>query len=63
MIGKVKLTKTPDGFELMTYRFLVNALTHFATLLGKNFGKEQNYTIILDFIVHFNMRMTLLVYK
>lgn len=29
--------KAPARFKLMTYRCLVNALTHFALLLGSNF--------------------------
>lgn len=38
-------------FELMTYRFIVNTLTHSAMLLGHNFGKEN--TIILYLILLF----------
>lgn len=36
--------KALAGFKLMTCRFVVNALTHCATLLGNNFLKENNYT-------------------
>lgn len=28
------------GFELMTYAFVLNSLTHCATLLGINYGKH-----------------------
>lgn len=34
----------------MTNRFVVNAITHYSTLLGKNFGKENFLKIILNFI-------------
>lgn len=34
--GKVTIIKAPGGFELMTYGFVVNVLTHCATLLGRN---------------------------
>lgn len=46
--GKVNIIKTPIGFELMTYRFAVNALTYFATLictLFSNFGKEKTLKV------------------
>lgn len=33
--------KTPAGFELMAYRFEVDAQTHCATLLGKYVKKEK----------------------
>lgn len=39
--GKVKFIKAPAEFELMTFRFIVNALTHYATPLGNNFGGEM----------------------
>lgn len=29
------------GFELMTFRFVVNALTNCATLFNNNFGEEK----------------------
>lgn len=32
--GKVKIIKSPAGFELMIYRFVGNALTTVLTLLG-----------------------------
>lgn len=41
MFGKVKKKKTLVVFELLTYRFVVNALTHCTMLLGTNFGKEN----------------------
>lgn len=34
IFGEVKTTKAPMGFEIVTYIFLVNVLTHFATLFG-----------------------------
>lgn len=37
-------------FKLMTCRFVANALTHCATLLGNNFLKENNYNIILHIL-------------
>lgn len=52
-VGNVKILKAPAVF--MTYRFVNNAIAHCATLLG-NFGKEEIYDIILDFIVYFNTR-------
>lgn len=39
--GKEKIMKTPAGFELMAYRFEVDAQTHCATLLGKYVKKEK----------------------
>lgn len=33
-LEKKKNLKSPDGFDLMTYSFLVNALTHCTRLLG-----------------------------
>lgn len=35
------------------HRFVLNPLTHYATLLGNNFGKEIVYKITLYFIVYF----------
>lgn len=46
--GELKKNLQPV-FGLVTYRFVVNALTHCASLLGNNFGnflkenKLQNY--------------------
>lgn len=37
------------GPHIMTYMF-VNALVRCATLLGNDYGIEQNYKIILDFM-------------
>lgn len=47
IFGKVKIIKAPAGFELKTIRFVVNALTHCATLLADNFGGKHflNYTL------------------
>lgn len=38
----------------MTYRFVVDPVTQFATLLGDTFGKETISKITLDFIVYFD---------
>lgn len=48
---KVKLIKALAGFELLTYRFVANALTNCATLLGNNFGKDFFFLIKLDFFL------------
>lgn len=45
------ILKSPAGFELLTYKFGVNALTHCASLESDNFGKNI-YKITLDFIVN-----------
>lgn len=44
---KVKSIKPPEGFELMTYKFIINYLTHCATQLGNNFGKEKHIILCL----------------
>lgn len=48
--GKVELIKALEGFGLMTYRLVVNTLTHCATLSGIYCGKEKiiKYKIILN---------------
>lgn len=38
---KKTMLKAPAGFELITYRFLVTALTHWATLFDNNFEEEN----------------------
>lgn len=43
-------------FKPITNRFVVNALTHCAALLGNNFEKESIYKIVLDFIVYFGRK-------
>lgn len=48
--GKVKNLKSPVGFELKTYRLIVKPLTHCASLLGDNYGKETIHKIKLDVI-------------
>lgn len=48
---KEKITKAPAGFELITYIFVVNALTHSATVLSNYFGKDKNYKTVLDFFL------------
>lgn len=41
------MIKAPEGLELMTYRFVANALT----LLGNSVGKEKKILrIIFDFL-------------
>lgn len=55
--GKVKIIKNPAaGFELITYRFIVNAQNNCVTLLGNNFVKEKIFKIILDFFVYFDRK-------
>ena len=48
IFGKVKVIKSPAGFEPMAYRFVVNHLIHCTTLLDDNIGKET--TNIIQFI-------------
>lgn len=48
--GKEKTLTAPGGFELSTYSSVVNALTHCA-MLGNDFGKDNIFKIILDFII------------
>lgn len=43
--------KASVGLELN--RFVVNALTHYAMLLRKEFRKENIYKTMFDFIVYF----------
>lgn len=66
IFGKVKSIKAPAGFELITYRFDINTLTHYATLLGNNLGKEKIYEIRLYFAeIRHNMEVshiTLIIY-
>lgn len=40
----------------MTYIFVINALNHYATLLGIIILKERKIKIIFDFIVYFDMK-------
>lgn len=49
---KGKIIKAPEGFEVMTYKFAVNALTHCAMLLYNSVGKELNYKIVIHFTVY-----------
>lgn len=35
----------------MAYRFVVNALTHYATPFGNNCRKEKVYKIMVDFVI------------
>lgn len=51
IFGKVKKIKTLVGFKILTYRFVVNALTHCTMLLDKSFRKENICKIILYYIV------------
>lgn len=45
------MLKSPAGFVIMTYIFVMNPLTHSATLLGENFRKETFCKTTLDFIL------------
>lgn len=47
--GKGKNIKATLGFELVTYIFVVKALTHSETMLGNTFRKEniKHYFILL----------------
>lgn len=47
---KVRIIKTPAGFTNSRLTFVINALTHCATLLGNNFGRENIKLFILDFV-------------
>lgn len=52
---KVKILKCSAGFELMTYKFVENHLTHCATLLDDNFWKEtfiELYLILLFILIN-----------
>lgn len=40
---KEKIIKAQAGFELVSYRLLVNTLTHCTTLLGNYFRKEKKH--------------------
>lgn len=42
IFGKEKIVKGSTGFELIPYRFVVNALTYCATLMGNNLEVEKN---------------------
>lgn len=48
--------KVAVGIELMTFRFVVNALAHCVSLLGNIIRKESICKIILDFTVYFDMK-------
>lgn len=43
--GKVQIIIAQVGLKFMTYRFVVNALTHCTMLLRNNIGKENIFTI------------------
>lgn len=45
----------------MTYRFIVKPLTHCATLLGGEIGKETSYMITLHVIVYLDNNTSQLV--
>lgn len=40
----------------MTYRFVVTALTHWATLFDNNFEKENVFKMMADVIVYFDLK-------
>lgn len=46
----MKIIQVPAGFELMNHSFTVAALTHWATLFGKNLGKRQFINFLLNFL-------------
>lgn len=48
---KVNFIKVLVGFVFMFYRFVVNVLFFYVMFFGNNFGKENSYIIIYDFIV------------
>lgn len=48
--GKLKNLKFTAKFELLTYKFVVNALTLRAMLIGNKFGKEKKSYLIFLFI-------------
>lgn len=56
MFGKIKDMKSPKEFELTTYKFLVNALIHCASLLDTYLGIKKN--IILDLLLFILMKST-----
>ena len=49
IFGKVKIVKA--GLKLITYMFVVNALTHCAMRLGINIGKERIIKLHLIFFL------------
>lgn len=51
----MNILKARAGFRLMTYRFLVKALTNCTSLLGSISGKEF-IKLLLDFIVYFDRK-------
>lgn len=50
IFGKVKFIEASVGYKLMTNKFVVNALTHCTTLLSNNWGKENVYEFMLDYL-------------
>lgn len=50
-VWKGKNHKAPIRFELMTERFVVNALNYCVKLVGNKIGKEKHYKILLELIV------------
>lgn len=42
-ILKVTMLRAPEAFELMTYRFVYNAVTHCAMLIGNKFWKKYKF--------------------
>lgn len=53
--GKGKNIKATLGFELVTCRFVVKALTHSGTMLGNTFRKE-NIKHYFNFIVYLDLK-------
>lgn len=56
MFEKVKILKGPAGFKLVTYKFVTNGLTNWATLLDNIFWLENINKIILYFIAYFDRK-------
>lgn len=54
IFGEVINIKPQAGFKLMTYRLVVDPLTHCAMLLGDNVEKETTCIVTPCFIVYFD---------
>lgn len=51
-VREIKSYKIPAGFDLMTYRSVVNGSPYCSSLLGYSFRRGHNYRNILDFIAN-----------
>lgn len=60
--GNVKIIKTLLGFELVTYSFFANALTHCTRPSGTYFGKEKHMNlqrlIVLFISIRYNTKVS-----